>query len=235
MKIGLLADIHGNIDALQACLAAVEAAGVERLLVAGDFVGYYYAPSEVLVALDRFDWIAVRGNHEDMLAEWVAGRRHSDIGRRYGSGLATAAAALTAAQIEWLLELPTSRRLEIDGTRILLCHGTPDSTESYVYPDAPDSAFESFRAPGIGLAVYGHTHYPHQRELSGAGEPLRIVNPGSVGQPRNRVPGAHWALWDTSTGEIAARVEPYDPAPLQAECRRRDPQLPYLATVLTRT
>ena len=231
MKIGLLADIHGNAAALEACLLAVEEAGVTDLLVAGDFVGYYFAPDQVLADLDRFDWVGVRGNHEDMLAAWNAGQGREEIRRRYGSGLAVAAETIDADRIEMLTTLPAYRLIEIEGTRVLLCHGTPDSTERYVYPNAPDAAFEAFRAEGAGLAVYGHTHYPHQRRLGD----LQVVNPGSVGQPRNSVPGAHWALWDTETGEIEPRVEAYDMSALLTECARRDPDLPYLVTVLTRT
>ncbi len=235
MKIALLADIHANAHALRACLTAAAAAGVSRLLVAGDLVGYYYAPDEVLAELDRFDWAGVRGNHEDMLAAWRIGHGQSEIRRRYGSGLAVAAAALPTDRLEMLAALPASRLIEIEGMCILLCHGTPESTECYVYPDAPDAAFDAFRVDGVALAVHGHTHYPHQRVLRGSPNDLRIVNPGSVGQPRNRVPGAHWALWDTESGAIVPRVEAYDMAPLLAECARRDPDLPYLAGVLTRS
>lgn len=231
MKIGLLADIHGNAAALRACLAAAKRVGVTRMLIAGDLVGYYYAPHEVMDELDRFDWVAVRGNHEDMLGAWCRGQGRGMVRRRYGSGLAAAMDVLDETKLGRLLDLPVSRRLEIEGATILLCHGTPASAERYVYPDAPDSAFEAFRVGGAQLAVYGHTHYPHLRDMGD----LRIINPGSVGQPRNRVPGAHWALWDTETGTIQPRVDYYDPAPLIAECRVRDPHLPYLAEVLVRT
>lgn len=230
MKVGLLADIHGNSDALTACLGAARQAGVERLLIVGDLVGYYYAPDEVLEQLSHWDWTAVRGNHEDMLAEWRAGGNHKPIYDRYGSGLAAAIEKLNERQLDQLNALPLRRDIEIGGKQVVLFHGTPTSVDTYVYPDAPEEDVDALAIPGADIVVCGHTHYPNiWRTDSG-----HIVNPGSVGQPRNRQPGAHWALWDSESGAIDLRIEAYDTEPLATECRRRDPHLPYLANVLSR-
>jgi len=78
--------------------------------------------------------------------------------------------------------------------------------------------------------VFGHTHYPVLWNVEGR----MAVNPGSVGQPRDRIPGACWALWDTDTDEIHLRREMYDAGGLVAECRARDPHLNFIADVLTR-
>ena len=76
----------------------------------------------------------------------------------------------------------------------------------------------------------GHTHYRLTR-TSGS---TTIVNPGSVGQPRDRQPGAAWALLETETGTCRAFIEPYDTAPIEAQARVTDPHLPYLWEVLNR-
>ena len=88
-----------------------------------------------------------------------------------------------------------------------------------------------FAAEGQDLVVFGHSHYPVLWREGGC----IVVNPGSVGQPRDRRPGACWALWDTASHAVTLHRESYDAAPLIAEARRRDPQLPYLWKVLTRT
>ena len=80
------------------------------------------------------------------------------------------------------------------------------------------------------LVVLGHTHYPMSHKI---GRTL-VVNPGSVGQPRNREPGAHWAIFDTVSRSLQRRMDAYDSAALVRECRRRHPELPYLADVLLR-
>ena len=173
----------------------------------------------------------VRGNHEEMLRNWLAGQGQDDIRRRYGTGLAEAARCLTAQQIDDLLSLPLTRDLQIDGRRVLLCHGSPWDLNAYVYPDAADEVSRRMVAGGHDLVVFGHTHYPVVWELGSA----RVVNPGSVGQPRDRKPGVCWAIWDTQADTVVLRREPYDVSHLTAECCRRDPDLPYLADVLMRT
>lgn len=230
MKLALLADIHGNSDALRACLDAARESEAERLLIVGDLVGYYYFPDRVLTQLSEWDWTAVRGNHEDMLAQWRTGQNRDSLHERYGSGLAAAADTLDERQLVHLEALPMRQDIEIGGKQVTLFHGTPTSVDTYVYPDAPAEEVASLDVPGADIVVCGHTHYPKiWRTESG-----HIVNPGSVGQPRNRQPGAHWALWDSASGAIDLRIEAYDTEPLATECRRRDPHLPYLADVLSR-
>lgn len=232
MKLALLADIHGNAFALDAVLTAAAVEGAEHALVAGDLVGYYYQPDRVLARLDAFGWTGVRGNHEDMLETWLADEGRDDIARRYGSGLAVAAERLDAMTVARLRELPPHRSLTLGGRRVLLCHGTPSSTDTYVYPDADTQVKRAFEVPGHDLVVYGHTHYQTMWRAETTGG--LVVNPGSVGQPRDRRPGAHWAVYDTDSNTIDLRVETYDAGALLVECRTRNPHLPYLADVLVR-
>jgi predicted phosphodiesterase len=81
------------------------------------------------------------------------------------------------------------------------------------------------------VIVLGHTHYPMSQQI---GKTL-LINPGSVGQPRNRQPGAHWALFETATGTLDLFCETYDSSSVVAESRNRHPELPYIADVLTRS
>lgn len=229
MKIGLLSDIHANVTALDAVLQAAETAGVERLFCCGDFVGYYYQPEAVLDRLDAWLWTGVRGNHEDMLALWLNGEQQAEIASRYGSGIHVAS-GMPKSRIDVLAKLPVQREIEVDGRRALLCHGTPWDTDEYVYPDTDAAIRDRMAAGGQDIVVFGHTHYPVHWQIAGS----HVVNPGSVGQPRDRKPGACWAIWDTTSMTIDLRRETYDSSILAAECRRRDPQLPYLADVLTR-
>ena len=80
------------------------------------------------------------------------------------------------------------------------------------------------------LVVMGHTHHPMQQKI---GKTL-LVNPGSVGQPRNHKPGAHWALFDTKRRRLDFYHEQYDTSVLVQECLQRHPELPYLAEMLIR-
>ncbi len=231
MRVGLLADIHGNADALEAVLRAAAAEGAERLLIVGDFVGYYHAPCRVLNLLADWHWDGVRGNHEEMLRAWCAGKDHQVIRKRYGSGIAKAAEQLTGEEIEMLLDLPHPHECKIGGRSVLLCHGAPWDLDEYVYPDAAPTLRNRMVDSHYDLTVFGHTHYPL---LWGEGASL-AVNPGSVGQPRDREPGACWALWDTNLHHVTLLRERYDISAVLAAARRYDPDLPFLQTVLTRT
>ena len=232
MKLALLGDIHGNARALQAVLAAAAAAGVEELLLTGDLVGYYYMPAEVMALLRPWKTHVVRGNHEDMLNMARSDPAFlTQVDARYGTGLRTAIEHLDNNQLDRLCSLPHPLELVIDRCRILLCHGAPWDINQYVYPDARPELLERCAMQDFDLVVLGHTHHPMSHKF---GE-TRVVNPGSVGQPRNRQPGAHWATFDTASRSLELHREQYDHSELAKECRKRDPGLPNLAETLMRT
>lgn len=231
MKLALLGDFHGNHLALRAVLAAASSSGVERLLITGDLVGYYNTPLEVLELLRSWNRYVVRGNHEDMLNTARFDPAFlAQVDARYGTGLRTAIEQLGAQQLDELCNLPHPLELVIDGWRILLCHGAPWDIDQYIYPDAQLELMERCAMQEFDLIVLGHTHYPMQQQI---GKTL-VVNPGSVGQPRNRQPGAHWAIFDTTSRNLEFRQEQYDSSSLVQECQQRHPELPYLSEVLIR-
>lgn len=231
MKIGLLSDVHGNSAALTAVLAAARSAGVDRLLIAGDLVGYYYDPAGCLALLRDWTTTWVRGNHEDLLdASEQASATAADLRAKYGSGLAVASATLSAEARDEINTWPRVAELHLDGRHIRLCHGAPWGTDEYVYPDAPEATWVRMAEGGADLVVFGHTHYRVDRRVGRT----RLVNPGSVGQARDGAGGACWAVYDTSTGECDLRIERYDPAIVARDAQARDPHLLYLADVLYR-
>ena len=232
MKVGLLADIHANAPALRVVLEAASRLGVDTLLVAGDLVGYYFEPSVALELLKPWRKHMVRGNHEEMLARALGSAEYlAEVTRKYGSGIEVAISQLSPSDRHLLCNLPHSLTIELDGRKIFLCHGSPNDADSYIYPDSSLASMEDAALAEMDLIVAGHTHYPMLRATSSGS---LVVNPGSVGQPRNRVPGAHWGLYDTATGAVSLFCENYDYTCLQAEAKKRHPTLPYLSEVLSR-
>jgi predicted phosphodiesterase len=151
VKLALLGDIHGNHLALRVVLDAASSAGAECLLVTGDLVGYYYAPLEVLKMLQAWDRHVVRGNHEDMLNSVRSDPELLlQIDRRYGNGLRVAIEQLDTQQLDELCNLPHPLELEIDGCRMLLCHGAPWDVDQYVYPDAESGVAGTLCQAGSG-------------------------------------------------------------------------------------
>lgn len=231
MKIGILGDVHGNHLALAAVLDAAENGGAERLLVTGDLVGYYFWPQKVMDMLRGWDKAVVRGNHEAMLKQ---ARRDPEklasITSKYGSGLRVALETLDDADLDWLESLPHPLEVMLDGERALLCHGSPWDVDRYIYPDAERRDLERCAEGSYRWVVLGHTHHPMRHQV----DQTIVLNPGSVGQPRNKQPGAHWALLDTVTGTIKWYCEPYDIAWVIEQSSKIEPRLPYLSSILSR-
>jgi len=234
MKVAVVSDIHANVSAFEAVLKAARAKTVDALMIAGDLVGYYFEPKAVLQLIQSFEKpvYLVRGNHEEMLLKAkLSGDQLEEITSKYGPGLKCALDQLTNSEIQWLANLPHPLEINDFDCSILLCHGSPLSVDQYVYPDgAIENLLSSLQEPPDVL-IMGHTHYPFVRNVDGC----LVINPGSVGQPRNRVPGAHWALLDTQTMKVALFVEPYDNSDLLLHCVNVAPRHPYLREVLMRS
>lgn len=231
MKIALMGDIHGNHLALRAVLRASATARVDRLLVTGDLVGYYFEPLQVLKLLSGWMCTVVRGNHEEMMSKARSDEAYSAmVESRYGSGIRMALEQLSKTQLDTLCTLPHPLVLSIEGCRILLVHGAPWDLDEYIYPDADQEMLATDFHQEYDLVVMGHTHYPMLRRIGNT----TLVNPGSVGQPRDRKPGACWALYDTGDRSVELHREDYDWSVLVRECQIRHPELPYLAEVLRR-
>lgn len=232
MRIGLLADIHANAHALRAVLKSAKEKKVQKLLCCGDYVGYYYEPDTVMALLNNWDWDGVSGNHEAMLFDWLNDKNRNEINVKYGFGISIATKKLTQEVVSGLFRMPKKALLEIDGYKVVLCHGSPWDRDKYIYPDANEDIVNKFfeYSPDFDVLVYGHTHYP----VIWGKNKKKIINPGSVGQPRDRKPGASWALWETDTQDVTFYREKYDPGPVIEMCRKYDPDIKYLAEVLVR-
>lgn len=232
MRIALLSDIHANLPALEAALQHVHQEKPDNIYVCGDNVGYYFWPKEVLDLLDNEGAVSIRGNHEDMLVQLSKGTIDSvSVRSKYGPGLDIALAELRPEKLAEMEQLPHPLHVSTDQGGILICHGSPSDINEYVYPDSELHSLVSEDSVGTDWIVMGHTHYPMHTVSEGA----QFINPGSVGQPRNRVPGAHWAMLDTETDRVEFFNTQYDHSLVAKEARRRCPDLPYLENVLGRT
>lgn len=223
MRIGVLADLHGNAPALEAALADLRAAGVTRALVAGDLTGYYPYVNETLDLLRTFDCTVVLGNHDGYLLGRLACKDES--WKAYG--LDVVDRIITVEHRAWLDTQPFQRELIVDGRTILLCHGSPAGPEDYAYPNRED--FSAFEVPGVDVVVMGHTHIPLVRHHAGR----LLLNPGSCGQPRDYDPRAAFAILNTEGLSVELRRVPYDVDKTQRSVS--DHGLPrMLADILTR-
>lgn len=181
MRIAALYDIHGNLPALEAVLAELEADDPEVVLVGGDLVAGPH-PAECLDLLRSLERRVefVRGNAD---REVVAGGEED---RNW------CLARLGPERAAFVSEWPLTVREEVEGLgRVLFCHATPESDEAFLTPATPDDAVaETLAGADADVVVYGHIHVQYER-----GETPRLVNPGSVGWPHEGRRGAYWALF----------------------------------------
>ncbi len=190
MRLGVVSDIHGNLPALEAIEAAMPP--VEAVICAGDVVGYNPWPAACLDYVRREEIPTVQGNHDRAVA--VDGGAHFNGMAK--AGVAYARKQLDDDQLNWLDALPTERFLA--NGRVHLVHGHPDDPDRYTYRR---SFSPSMLAEDVALVIVGHTHIQAVQEF----EAGVVLNPGSVGQPRDGEPTAAFAVAELD--EVAVDVE----------------------------
>ena len=184
MRVAALYDIHGNLPALEAVLAEVERAGVDRIVVGGDVAAGPY-PSDVVARLESLGErvVFIRGNADRELYE--AGDRIPEALRE------PILSRVTDELRETLASWPEQARLDVDGLGdVLFCHATPRNDEEIFTELTPDEVVAEMFAAAPRVTVVGHTHMQVDRRLGDK----RIVNAGSVGIPYEGRPGAYWAI-----------------------------------------
>ncbi len=229
MRIGLIADVHGNPEALKQVMVALTDR-VDVILFMGDLAGYYPFADECL-DLWRENIISVRGNHDEVMLRSAKLGRVSDVSysNKFGSALNRSMQLLSTERLSLIESWPKERYENLDGTAVYMCHGAPwDCLNARVYPDFPD--WDRFCGIDAKVILLGHTHYPFTWKW----KDKLIVNPGSVGQSRNLSGVACYAELDLATGDAILKSIPYDPEPLIQYARRHEPNIPYLAEVLYR-
>jgi diadenosine tetraphosphatase ApaH/serine/threonine PP2A family protein phosphatase len=226
MRRLIVSDIHANIEALNGVLK--DAGGLyDEIVCCGDLVGYGASPAEVV------DWarervaLIVRGNHDRVCAGL---EDHGWFNSKAQAAASWTAGQLDRAQLDWLAALPAGPLLE---ESFVLAHGSPADEDAYlldyeeVYPLS-----EMLLRP---ICFIGHTHfqgawtwykdnlYALQGPAANRGEMIHelrptyqyLINPGSVGQPRDRDPRASYAIWDSDRRELQFRRTAYDVASAQ--------------------
>lgn len=194
MKVGVIGDVHGNRIALDAVIE--EMGDVDEIVCVGDVVGYYPWPGECIDRLRDLDIHAVRGNHDSAVID-RSSFRFNDMAR---AGVSYAIDVLEDEHFDWLESLPVTQ-VEFDGS-MKLVHGHPADPDRYTYPDS----FSPKLLDSEEILALGHTHVQHvERYPDGI-----VLNPGSVGQPRDGDPRAGFAIVDLDELSVEPRRVEYD-------------------------
>lgn len=231
MKILLIADIHGNYESLRTVLEIPH----DRVICLGDIVDYGPEPGRCIDLLRERGIQTVRGNHDNAVAFKVdcqCGYRYKHLSiatREYTWKI------LNRSRIEYLQKLPLLIREEIDGKRLYITHASPRSIFEYIKLETSDEEIqnminEAMEPVEAEFLVIGHSHTPMKRKLGN----LTIINPGSVGQPRDGDPRASCAVFNTESGKTEILRREYDIDTVCAKIKDRMPFADELTTILKR-
>lgn len=201
-SVAILADIHGNLPALEAVLEDIEVQAPDEVLVGGDLVGRGPQGSAVIREIRRRGWLSIRGNHEEYLLSFRRRRVPPDwLHLEEWAASRWMAAELSEDDVEYLSTLAFSARCD-SISQLLLTHGSPVATSDGLGPWTRAGKLDRLLA-GIeeSVLVCGHTHRPMVRELDHG----LVVNVGSVGLPFNGDRRAQYAIFTWVDGDC--RVE----------------------------
>ncbi len=199
VKLALISDIHGNIQALNAVLDDALDQGVVGFLNAGDSVGYGANPKEVLNAVNKKNMASICGNFDlKVLNAALEGKARSKSLKK--QVVAYSAERLGKEEISFLQSLPNQLKLEVRGKRLFMVHASPLDDDEHLGPETPDSRLlEIAQAADTDIIVVGHSHVPFSRTV---GDVL-FINPGSVGRPADHDPRASYAILDTNDFSVS--------------------------------
>ncbi|NOQ23550.1 MAG: metallophosphoesterase [Candidatus Aegiribacteria sp.] len=225
MLIRMISDIHSNLQALEAVLTDPPGKEADRTFCLGDIVGYGADPSMCIERVRSECEIVVLGNHDAGVAERVPLDRFNKEG---ATAIRWTRSVLIQNEKDWLSQLPYYTEYE----DFFLCHSYPADPESWTYVLRRNHALESMSVRQGYISLIGHTHLPgcwmedgnYTEASKGDFSKVRIVNVGSVGQPRDRDSRAAYLLIDTEARTWEHRRVEYSID--DAAARIRDAALP---------
>ncbi len=221
MRYLIFTDIHGNLEAFNAFLKFAQKRKVDHYLFLGDLVGYGASPNEIIQKIGNLKPISmIRGNHDKAVCGLDTVQTFNPI---------------AASAIHWTRDQISKKNLNflcrlkqgpiMVNKEIMICHGAPFDEDHYIFGEF--DASEAFLHISARICFFGHTHFPFVYEekdhivdgtfLTGESNEIKIdkdvrylINPGSIGQPRDRNPQAACAMYDTNTKKIKFFRFPYN-------------------------
>jgi putative phosphoesterase len=208
--VAILSDIHGNLPALRAVLG--DFGSVDALLCCGDVVGYYPDINDVCEILQNERAFVIRGNHD----AYISGNLNPDPQKAQIYKSEWTRQKLYKENLGWLTALPLEMNFLWNGLKIKIRHASLWDEETYLAPNSPE--LSEYKLNRDEFYIFGHTHRPM---ILNVGEGV-VLNPGSVGQPRDWDPRASYAILDTNSRRIEIRRIQYDVGTYQDRLRTLD-------------
>jgi putative phosphoesterase len=201
MKVVILSDIHGNLEALAGLPETFD-----ELWVLGDLVNYGPNPAEVIEFVRANGSVIVRGNHDHAIGSGDDPRCSPPFREMADATTQYTNSVLSDSQKQFLRDLPLVARREVDGLQVYLCHAAPsDPLFAYYSPDSPRWEQE-FAHAGADLLLVGHTHLQYVSKIGAH----KILNPGSLGQSKMGSPAAYYAVLNNGVVGLRSFDYPFE-------------------------
>jgi putative phosphoesterase len=226
MKILIVADIHGNWPALQAVQESHDIC-----LCLGDLVDYGLEPIPCIEWVQHHARYCVRGNHDHAVAQRAATNGRN--GFKYLSGVTRQLTweYLQPLHLRYLASLPVTFRVTLGDVRFLLVHATPrDPLDEYIGND-PDYWARHLANIEADVVCVGHTHFPYVLPVANK----LVINPGSIGQPRDGDPRASYAVWEDGAAQIKRITYPVEETVQRIEASTLPEMAKRISTEVLRT
>jgi len=226
MRIAIFSDIHGNIHAFEKVYKRIKKEKCDLHFFLGDICGYYFHQNEVIDILREIPNIyCISGNHDVLFLKALENDCElQDYSDRFGLSFNFLKETITPVNLDFLRLL---RRENIfERLKVAMFHGSPWSPDEYVYPQFPMGMFDTLSYKVVFL---GHTH----RIMDFRGKNIRVINPGSAGQPRDGG-WPSYAVYEMEDDVLEFKRVPYNIKALKKEIHKRRDTNPYLVDVLDR-
>jgi len=235
MRYLIFTDIHGNLEAFLALLKFIQRKKIDRYIFLGDLVGYGASPNDIIKKIQALKPIfMIRGNHDKAVCGLDSIETFNPIA---ASAIQWTRMNIKKKSKDFLLHLKTGPQI-IDDT-ITICHGSPFDEDYYIFGEF--DAAEAFRYIKTPICFFGHTHFPYvytekdnfvegtflignSNEVKIEKDKKYLINPGSVGQPRDRNPRASCAIYDSKARKVKFYRLEYDIE--EAQRKIREERLP---------
>ncbi len=205
MRIAVLSDIHSNLEALAVVITHIRLQRIKTIWVAGDIIGYCANPNEVLQLLRKENAVMIAGDHDRQALTLDELKWFNEYAQK---ALIYTNKVLTDENKAFLKTLKETHEETIDDRRVFMVHGSPNSPlKEYVYSTTPDvNLLAMLNKAKADVLILGHTHQPFVRRVRGS----LVINPGSVGQPRDNSPTSEYCILDPMYMQAVIHRVKYD-------------------------
>jgi putative phosphoesterase len=198
VRYAIISDVHSNLHALERVLKDADAQGADVIICAGDLVGYCPFPNEVISELKARGAICIAGNHDRACVNLDT----FNMNPLAANAIFWTVKHISDASMTYLKKLKPQATLNLGGTVAAMFHGSPRMDDEYVFEE--DANAEMLQLAKAQIVISGHTHVPYVKRIPEG----TLVNPGSVGQPRDGDPRASYLIYDEwKQGFMLRRVE----------------------------